>query len=116
LETDKATMDVPSPAAGRVAELKIAVGDRVSAGDLLLSLEAGAEGETAPAAAGAAAAPPAASAEGPGAAPAEEASEKPAAAHPAPRSNGGTQPDAEPKVVQVPDLGDFADVEVIEVL
>src|SRR5690606_3248635 len=39
LETDKATMDVPSPAAGRVAELKIAVGDRVSTGDPLLSLE-----------------------------------------------------------------------------
>jgi pyruvate dehydrogenase E2 component (dihydrolipoamide acetyltransferase) len=44
LETDKASMDVPSPAAGKVAELKIKQGDRVSAGDLLLMLE-GAAGE-----------------------------------------------------------------------
>jgi pyruvate dehydrogenase E2 component (dihydrolipoamide acetyltransferase) len=48
LETDKASMDVPSPAAGKVAELKIKQGDRVSAGDLLLLLEgASAEGESA---------------------------------------------------------------------
>ena len=30
LETEKATMDVPSPSAGRVGELKVKVGDRVS--------------------------------------------------------------------------------------
>ena len=39
LESDKATMDVPAGAAGRVTELRVAVGDRVSQGDLLLSLE-----------------------------------------------------------------------------
>jgi pyruvate dehydrogenase E2 component (dihydrolipoamide acetyltransferase) len=44
LETDKASMDVPSPAAGKVAELRIKKGDRVSAGDLLLLLESDAEG------------------------------------------------------------------------
>ena len=38
LETEKATMDVPSPAAGRVGELKVKVGDRVSKGDVILSL------------------------------------------------------------------------------
>ena len=43
LESDKATMEVPSPAAGTVKELKIAVGDRVSEGDLVLILEAATE-------------------------------------------------------------------------
>jgi dihydrolipoamide dehydrogenase len=39
LETDKATVDVPSPAAGVVKELKLGVGDKVSQGDLILMLE-----------------------------------------------------------------------------
>ncbi|WP_239289490.1 dihydrolipoyl dehydrogenase [Candidatus Nitrotoga sp. 1052] len=40
LETDKATVDVPSPVAGMVTELKIKIGDKVSQGDLILMLEA----------------------------------------------------------------------------
>ncbi|MFO1322578.1 MAG: dihydrolipoyllysine-residue acetyltransferase [Burkholderiales bacterium] len=40
LESDKATMDVPSPAAGVVRELKVRVGDKVSEGTVVLSLEA----------------------------------------------------------------------------
>ncbi len=40
LESDKATMDVPAPAAGKVKELKVKVGDRVSEGALVLTLEA----------------------------------------------------------------------------
>lgn len=39
LETDKASMDIPSPAAGKIVELKISQGDRVSAGDVVLLLE-----------------------------------------------------------------------------
>ncbi len=39
LESDKATMDVPSPAAGVIKELKVAVGDRVSQGALIVLLE-----------------------------------------------------------------------------
>jgi pyruvate dehydrogenase E2 component (dihydrolipoamide acetyltransferase) len=39
LETDKASMDVPSTAAGKVVELKVGKGDRVSAGDVVLLLE-----------------------------------------------------------------------------
>ena len=39
LESDKATMEVPSPAAGVVKEVKIKVGDKVSAGMLVLLLE-----------------------------------------------------------------------------
>src|SRR5438445_439206 len=53
LESDKATMDVPSPAAGTVSELKIKVGDKVSEGSLILTLATGVAGA-------AAAAPPAA--------------------------------------------------------
>jgi dihydrolipoamide dehydrogenase len=39
LESDKATMDVPSPSEGVVKDLKIKVGDKVSEGTLLLTLE-----------------------------------------------------------------------------
>ncbi|MDB5808019.1 MAG: dihydrolipoamide dehydrogenase [Betaproteobacteria bacterium] len=41
LESDKATMEVPSPSAGIVKELKVKVGDKVSQGTLVLMLEAG---------------------------------------------------------------------------
>ena len=39
LETDKATMDIPASAAGKVVSLAVNVGDRVSEGDLILSLD-----------------------------------------------------------------------------
>ncbi len=39
LETDKASMEVPSPLAGRIAELKVAKGDRVSKGSVIAILE-----------------------------------------------------------------------------
>src|SRR5688572_21660717 len=39
LESDKATMEIPSPSAGKVLQLKIKVGDKVSKGSLLLTLE-----------------------------------------------------------------------------
>jgi pyruvate dehydrogenase E2 component (dihydrolipoamide acetyltransferase) len=41
LESDKATMEIPSPEAGVVKELRIKVGDKVSEGSVLLSLEPG---------------------------------------------------------------------------
>jgi pyruvate dehydrogenase E2 component (dihydrolipoamide acetyltransferase) len=41
LESDKATMEIPSPADGLVKELKLRVGDKVSQGSSILSLEAG---------------------------------------------------------------------------
>ena len=40
LESDKATMDVPAPAAGTVKEIKVKVGDKVSEGSLIVVLEA----------------------------------------------------------------------------
>ena len=72
LESDKATMEVPSPAAGKVAEIKVKEGDTVSEGSLILLLEGdGASASPAPAAEAAPApAPAAAPAPAPGPAPA----------------------------------------------
>ena len=52
LESDKATMEVPSPAAGKVVSIAVSEGDNVSEGALILTLEAadGAAPEAAPAA------------------------------------------------------------------
>ncbi len=41
LESDKASMEVPSPFSGKVTEVKVSQGDRVSEGDLILQLEVG---------------------------------------------------------------------------
>ncbi len=59
LESDKATMDVPSPAAGTVKELKVKLGDKVAEGTVVLVLEEGAAAQAAPAAAEAPKAAPA---------------------------------------------------------
>src|SRR6478752_2721135 len=40
LESDKATMEVPAPAAGTVKELKVKIGDKVAEGSIVLTLEA----------------------------------------------------------------------------
>ncbi len=61
LESDKATMDVPAPAAGTVREVRVKLGDKVSEGSVIVELESGAAGAAQPAA-GATAAPPASSA------------------------------------------------------
>jgi pyruvate dehydrogenase E2 component (dihydrolipoamide acetyltransferase) len=80
LETEKAAMDVPAPQAGRITQVKIKVGDKVSEGSLILLLEpAGAE--VAAAAPASAPAPAAVPAPASAAAPAPAAA--PAAAQPA---------------------------------
>ena len=101
LESDKATMDVPSPSAGTVKDLRIKVGDKVSEGSVLLTLDS--DGAAAkPATPAPAKAAPAA------AAPAK--SETAAAPPVAPAQTG-----AKSIEVKVPDIGDFKDVPVIEV-
>ena len=109
LESDKATMEIPSPAAGKVAEVKIAIGDKINQGDVIFVLETAGEAE-AEAEAGAQAEPksepepePQAPAAAPPAAPAEA---EPAAAAAA----------SEVIAIEVPDIGDFKDVEVVEVI
>ncbi len=90
LETEKAAMDVPSPGAGRVAQLKLKPGDKVSQGSLILMLEP--DGATAGPAAPAAAAPQTAS---PAPAPAPAPAQAPAAARAA-RSAHAAPPAAAP--------------------
>src|SRR6185312_5926117 len=61
IETEKAAMDVPSPAAGCITEVKLKQGDKVSEGSLILLMEPAAAAETAapsPAGAAASAGPP----------------------------------------------------------
>jgi dihydrolipoamide dehydrogenase len=70
LESDKATMEVPSPAAGVIKELKVKVGDKVSQGTLVLTLDAEASAEPAAASASAPAPAKAAAPTAPAAAPA----------------------------------------------
>ena len=66
LETDKAAMDVPSPVAGQVLALKVAVGDKVNEGTVIAELEGSGEPQAAEAEAAAdmAEAPAAATAPG----------------------------------------------------
>ncbi|SHN40842.1 pyruvate dehydrogenase E2 component (dihydrolipoamide acetyltransferase) [Duganella sacchari] len=97
VESDKASMEIPSSAAGVVKEIKVKVGDKVAMGSLVLLLE----GEGAAAAPAAAAPAPAPVAAAPAPAPAPAAA--PAAA-------------AGPVDIKVPDIGDFKEVEVIEVM
>ena len=105
VESDKASMEIPSSHAGVVREMKVAIGDTVNQGSLLLMLE------TADADADTAAAPAAATA--PAAAPA------PAATPPvAPVAPVAPAAPAASSLIEVfvPDIGDVAEVVVIEVM
>nr|WP_298131715.1 dihydrolipoyl dehydrogenase [uncultured Pseudoxanthomonas sp.] len=106
LESDKATLEVPSSAAGVVKELKVKLGDALSEGSVVAVLEAeGAAAASAPAPVAAAAPAPAPQA------PAASASAPAApAATPAPSGGGGLIE------AKVPDIGDYDGVPVIEIL
>ena len=69
VESDKASMEIPSSHAGVVKELRVALGDKVSTGSLVLMLETADGAAAAPAAAATAVAAPAASAPAPETAP-----------------------------------------------
>ena len=100
VESDKASMEIPSSSAGVVKEIKVKIGDTVNEGSLVLLLDA----EGAAAAAPALAPAPAATA-----APATAA----VAAAPAPAAEPAASGTVE---VVVPDIGDFDEVAVIEVM
>lgn len=111
VESDKATVELPSPSAGVVQEFRVRVGDRVREGDLvaLLSVE---EEDAGPGAGGEQPASP----QEPEAAPRAEAAQ--AEAPNTARENGGQQPAAETareETVRVPDIGEVQEVTVIEV-
>ncbi|WP_299451753.1 dihydrolipoyllysine-residue acetyltransferase [uncultured Pigmentiphaga sp.] len=106
VESDKSSMEIPASQGGVVKAVKVKIGDKVSEGTPLVEIEAaGEEGaadkeEQVPQAA----------------APAAQAAPKAAAAEqPAPQPASSAGQGAE-QVVTVPDIGDFKDVEVIEVL
>jgi pyruvate dehydrogenase E2 component (dihydrolipoamide acetyltransferase) len=101
VETDKATMDIPAPFAGKLTQLNVAVGDKISEGMLIAMLEV--QGEAAVAAPAPAAAP---KAEAPVQAAAAPASVAPVAVASA----------ASIIEVKVPDIGGDTDVSVIELL
>ncbi|WP_321837276.1 dihydrolipoyllysine-residue acetyltransferase [Pseudomonas kulmbachensis] len=99
LESDKASMEIPSPAAGVVESISVKLDDEVGTGDFILKLKV--QGAAAPAAPAQAAAPAPATAQAPAAAPAPvaktEAAPAPAAA-PAPK---GAKVHAGPAVRQL---------------
>ena len=103
LESDKATMEVPSPAAGVVRELKVKLGDAVAEGSVIAVLEA--EG-----AAEAPAAKPAAAQSAPAPAASAPASAKPAASAPAAQATATATPSA-PTPQAAAGTGRKADVE-----
>lgn len=101
VESDKASMEIPSSHAGVVKELKVKIGDKVAEGSVVLVLEtAGAEAAAAPAPTPAPAAAPAAPAAAPVAAPAAVSASVVAAAVPAhvPTAPSGKLPHASPSV------------------
>ena len=92
LESDKAAMDIPAPAAGRVTQIMVAVGDKVSEGSIIVTITAAEHDVSRPEHTPAAAVPET-TIEQP------KQSEVPALA-----------------TVTVPDIGDFDEVDVIEIL
>ncbi len=95
LESDKATMDVPAPADGVVKSVGIKVGDKVSEGHLILTLDSTAAGAPAAAVAPAAARPPAAPPPAV-ASPPPTSADKPAPAPSAPSATAQIQAPAAP--------------------
>ena len=92
VESDKASMEIPSSAAGVVKELRIKLGDKVKQGSLLVVLESTTQSS-----------------------PSVQAGSPPL--QPSPGSAEGAKPVAAgPIEVRVPDIGDFKDVAVIELL
>jgi pyruvate dehydrogenase E2 component (dihydrolipoamide acetyltransferase) len=98
-------MDVPSPSAGTVKDLKVKLGDKVSEGSVILTLDA-AGSKTAPTAA------PPPKREAPAPSSPQPSRAEPAATRAAAPSAGG----GGVTTVKVPDIGDFRDVPIIEVL
>jgi pyruvate dehydrogenase E2 component (dihydrolipoamide acetyltransferase) len=104
VESDKASMEIPSSAAGVVKELKVKLGDKVKQGSVVLTLE------TAAAASAAVSIPAAPAPSAPAAV--SESKQSTALANSASSAANSVAPVMQ---VKVPDIGDFKDVAVIEV-
>ncbi len=97
LESDKASMDVPSPKSGTVSEVKVSVGDKVAQGSLIILLETAEKAQVAdidP----------------------QPSVKSKADKAVAPADAGGGYGGGQVEDIRVPDIGDFDQVEVIEVL
>ena len=107
VESDKASMEIPSSASGVVKEISVKVGDKVAQGKVILTLEAeqAAAADNGKPAAGNAADDAAKPADK------EQPAEQQEATQPA-----GTDSGSSTLEVTIPDIGDFSEVEVIEVL
>jgi pyruvate dehydrogenase E2 component (dihydrolipoamide acetyltransferase) len=95
LESDKATMDVPAPAAGTVRQVNVKLGDKVSEGALLLTLDAAGAAADAPPASAAAPSPPSAAQRA--APPAGAAASAPEAPPPPPTAAPPSPPPSAPR-------------------
>jgi len=114
LESEKATMDIPAPEAGKISDIRVAVGDKISEGGVIVVLETARNG---------AADEPASPEPDDQQSGAQESAEAATAtqADPAPTPAADAQPSqsatgGETVSVTVPDIGDFDDVEVIDIL
>ncbi|MGS1107121.1 dihydrolipoyllysine-residue acetyltransferase [Achromobacter anxifer] len=104
VESDKASMEIPASQGGVVKSISVKVGDKVAEGTVVLEVEASGAGEAAaPAAAPAKAEAPKAEA--------KAAAQPAAAAAPAAATAASG-----PVNIEVPDIGDFKEVEVIEIM
>ena len=111
VESDKASMEIPSSQAGTVLELKVKLGDKVAQGVVLATVESAA------AVAKPSGAPSVTSNSGaPVAAPAAKPQPAPSAPASPTRGAPGTAPENSIVQAKVPDIGDFENVEVIEIL
>jgi pyruvate dehydrogenase E2 component (dihydrolipoamide acetyltransferase) len=103
LESDKATMEIPSPSAGVVSEVRIAIGDKINKGDVIFVIESADAVEVSVVA--------------------DEVVEEPvvqaeaAPVEPAPAAATQSSSVTERMIdIVIPDIGDFKDVEVVEVI
>ncbi|AUA57509.1 Dihydrolipoyllysine-residue acetyltransferase component of pyruvate dehydrogenase complex [Achromobacter spanius] len=106
VESDKASMEIPASQGGVVKSITVKVGDKVAEGAVVLEVEAEAEASDAA---------PAAKEEAPKAT-AKEAPKQAAAAAPAAKAEAAAPAASGPVEIEVPDIGDFKEVEVIEVM
>jgi pyruvate dehydrogenase E2 component (dihydrolipoamide acetyltransferase) len=99
VESDKASMEIPSSTAGVVKELRVKLGDKVKQGSVVLMVEASGD----------------AAASAPASVPAAATAVAPVAAAPVAAPAASAPAAIGPVEVHIPDIGDFKDVAVIEI-
>ncbi|CAM3709669.1 dihydrolipoyllysine-residue acetyltransferase [Bordetella tumulicola] len=112
VESDKASMEIPASAGGVVKSVKVKVGDKVAEGTVIFEIEAADEQKDSAAAPAGESKSAAAESK-----PAESKSDEAKSDKAAPAADKGeSQQSGGPSEIAVPDIGDFKEVEVIEVM